>query len=78
MTFVCSTQEQRGVIKIETCVKKLDIKKSNVTKVKLVFFTASMLTIEMVETCHDKTATRHDGDSDGNRHDGNRHDGSQY
>ena len=71
MTFVHSTQEQRSIVKIETHAKQLDIRKSNITKVALVFFTASMPTIETVETRHDKAATRHDSDGD-------RHDSSQY
>ena len=49
--------EQRGFVKIETHAKKLDIRKSNVTTVMLVIFTASMPTIEMVKTHHDKAAT---------------------
>ena len=81
--------EQRGVVKIETRAKK-DVRKSNVTKVTLVFFTTSPPSIETVATRHDKAATRHDGDGDGydgdgdghdgdgDRHDGDRHDGSQY
>eukprot|EP00957_Ditylum_brightwellii_P134665 10266205-Ditylum_brightwellii.AAC.1 len=67
MTFVRSTQEQRGIVKIEPCTKKLGIRKSNFMKVTLVFFTASMPTTVTVETDGDG----HDGDCDG-------HDGPQY
>ena len=49
--------EQRGVVKIKTRAKKIDVRKSNVTKVMLVFFTTSLPTIETVETRHNKAAT---------------------
>jgi hypothetical protein len=49
--------EQRGVVKIKTRAKNIDVRKSNVTKVMLVFFTTSLPTFETVETRHDKAAT---------------------
>eukprot|EP00957_Ditylum_brightwellii_P184221 14031485-Ditylum_brightwellii.AAC.1 len=62
MTFVRSTQYgeckmNNVALSRETRAKKIDIRKSNVTKVTLVILTASMPTIQMVKNRHDKAAT---------------------